>query len=90
MVTNFLEAIISLTLDKVYTETTLEYAKTGVDQGIELEFLFDDTQQKPSEEKVEFWLKHNGHLPFSSVRNYPYVLRTHFPILPGIASSHPV
>ncbi|MCO6489200.1 MAG: diphosphomevalonate decarboxylase [Phaeodactylibacter sp.] len=80
---------ISFTLDKAYTETTLEYApKTGVDQGIALDFLFDGQPNPAFEEKVRKFLESIIDI-FPFLRQLKLTLRSanSFPHSSGIASS---
>ncbi|MCB0549240.1 MAG: diphosphomevalonate decarboxylase [Phaeodactylibacter sp.] len=80
---------ISFTLDKAYTETTLEYApKTGVDQGIELEFLFDGQPNEAFGGKVRKFLESITDI-FPFLRQLKLSIRSanSFPHSSGIASS---
>ena len=80
---------ISFTLNHAFTETTLEYSpKTGVDEGIELEFLFQKEEHPEFREKVLKYLE-------SILDIFPFLkqlkLKIHsansFPHSAGIASS---
>ncbi len=80
---------ISFTLDKAYTETTLAYEpKTGVDQGIALEFLFDGQPNSAFEEKVRKFLESITDI-FPFLRQLKLSIRStnSFPHSSGIASS---
>ncbi len=80
---------ISFTLDKAYTETTLSYApKTGVDQGIELEFYFEGKENLPFREKVVRFLQSlNEVFPFLRQVKLVIESKNSFPHSAGIASS---
>ncbi|MCB0588266.1 MAG: diphosphomevalonate decarboxylase [Phaeodactylibacter sp.] len=80
---------ISFTLDKAFTETTLAYEpKTGVDQGIALEFLFEGEPNPAFEEKVRKFLESIVDIfPFLRQLNLSIDSRNSFPHSSGIASS---
>lgn len=80
---------ISFTLDKAYTETTLDYKpKTGVDQGIDLEFLFDGQPNLAFGEKARKFLESITEI-FPFLRQLKFTVRSSnsFPHSSGIASS---
>lgn len=80
---------ISFTLDQAYTDTTLEYEpKTGVDQGIDLEFLFDGQPNPAFGEKVRKFLEGITDI-FPFLRQLKLTIRStnSFPHSSGIASS---
>lgn len=80
---------ISFTLDKAYTETSLKYEpKTGVDQGIALEFLFDGQPMPPFEEKIRKFLEGIIDIfPFLRQLKLSVHSANSFPHSSGIASS---
>lgn len=80
---------ISFTLDKAYTETTLAYEpKTGVDQGIALEFQFEGQANPAFEAKVRKFLESLLDV-FPFLRQLRLSVRStnSFPHSSGIASS---
>lgn len=80
---------ISFTLDKAYTETTLSYTpKTGVDQGIDLEFLFDGQSNEAFRGKVLKFLESLTDIfPFLRQVRLSIESKNSFPHSAGIASS---
>ncbi len=80
---------ISFTLDSAYTDTTLEYApKTGVDQGIDLAFYFEDQPHEVFGGKVRKFLESITDI-FPFLRQLKLAIRStnSFPHSSGIASS---
>lgn len=80
---------ISFTLDQAFTETTLEYVpKTGADQGIVLEFLFEGKENEAFQEKVKKYLESITDI-FPFLRQFNLKIRSSnsFPHSAGIASS---
>lgn len=80
---------ISFTLDQAYTETILEYEpKTGADQGIALEFFFEDKPNPAFKTKVTKFLESIVDIfPFLRQLNLVIRSRNSFPHSAGIASS---
>lgn len=80
---------ISFTLDKAYTETSLEYQpKTGVDEGISLRFYFQEEPNSVFEERIKKYLN-ALHEIFPFLRQLHLTIRStnSFPHSAGIASS---
>jgi len=80
---------ISFTLDAAYTETTLEYEpKTGVDQGIDLTFFFEEKPNEAFADKVKKYLESITQIfPFLRQLKLTVHSRNSFPHSSGIASS---
>ena len=80
---------ISFTLDQAYTETTLEYTpKTGADQGIALEFYFENQVNDAFKAKIVKFLESIVEIfPFLRQLNLVIRSRNSFPHSAGIASS---
>lgn len=80
---------ISFTLQEAFTETTLHYrTKTGSDQGISLEFFFDEQPNPAFAEKVKQYLeKLIPVFPFLRQLNFTVYSTNSFPHSAGIASS---
>lgn len=79
----------SFTLDQAYSETTLEYTpKTGADQGIALEFLFEGEVNEAFQQKVKNYLESITDI-FPFLRQFNLKIRSSnsFPHSAGIASS---
>ncbi len=80
---------ISLTLDRAYSETTLEYfPKKGVDRGIDMTFYFDGEQNEAFESRTRKFLESLADI-FPFLRQLQLVIRStnSFPHSSGIASS---
>jgi diphosphomevalonate decarboxylase len=80
---------ISITLDAAYTETALSFApKTGADEGIALDFLFDQQANEPFRQKLLKFLESNTDIfPFLKQLNLTIHSYNSFPHSAGIASS---
>jgi diphosphomevalonate decarboxylase len=80
---------ISFTLDQAFSETILEYTpKTGADQGIELEFLFEGQRNETFEQKVHKFLESITDIfPFLRQLKLRIKSSNSFPHSAGIASS---
>lgn len=79
----------SFTLDQAFSETTLEYTpKTGADQGISLQFLFEGKANELFEQKVKKYLESITDI-FPFLRQFHLKIRSSnsFPHSAGIASS---
>ena len=80
---------ISITLDQAFTETTLEYQpKIGADEGIELEFLFDNQPNEAFRTKLLKFLESITDI-FPFLRQLKLKIKSYnsFPHSAGIASS---
>ena len=80
---------ISFTLDNAYTETSVEYRpKKGVEEGIALEFFFDDQPREDFREKVLRFLESITDI-FPFLKQLELTIRSFnsFPHSAGIASS---
>lgn len=80
---------ISFTLDNAHTETTLEYsAKSGVDEGIDLDFYFDgEANPAFSEKLIKYMEGIIDVFPFLRQLKLKVSSRNSFPHSAGIASS---
>ncbi|MCG8332651.1 MAG: diphosphomevalonate decarboxylase [Chitinophagales bacterium] len=80
---------ISFTLDEAYTETTLSYEpKKGVDQGIDLTFLFNGLPNEAFAKKVKTFLESIVDIfPFLRQLKWTINSSNSFPHSSGIASS---
>lgn len=80
---------ISFTLDKAYTETTLEYIpKIDTVHGVEIDFYFEGERNDAFAKKIEKFVKKLSKI-FPFVNQFKFVIRSSnsFPHSAGIASS---
>lgn len=80
---------ISITLDSAFTETTLEYSpKTGADEGISLDFYFENKKNDAFRSKILTYLESITHI-FPFLKQFHLTIRSYnsFPHSAGIASS---
>lgn len=80
---------ISFTLENAYTETKFEYSpKTGVDTGLQVEFLFEGKENEAFKAKIVKYLESITNIfPFLKQLNLKISSTNSFPHSAGIASS---